>query len=102
MFVRTLAKLCYKQETWRLKAAKRKAGLVVCEANRLSSSIKRKKGGGCFKTTPLTKQGEIAKEDLDALQRGNLLKILSQQLYLLVLPHLVCLICIGNEEFTDE
>jgi hypothetical protein len=101
-FVRTLAELCHKQETRRPKAAKRKAGLVVCEGNGPSSSSKRKKGDGCFKTTPLTQQGEIAKEQLNVLQRGNLLEIPSQQLFPLVLPHPVCLICIGNEEFTDE
>ena len=33
MFVRILAELCHKQETRRPKAAKRKAGLVVYEAN---------------------------------------------------------------------
>jgi hypothetical protein len=101
-FMRTLAELCHKQETRRLKAAKQMAGLVVCEDNRLSSSSKRKKGDGCFKTTPLTQQGEIAKEQLNVLQRGNLLEVPSQQLFLLVLPHPVCLICIGNEKFTDE
>lgn len=102
MFVRTLARLCHKQETWRPKAAKRKAGLVVCEANGPSSSSKRKKGDGSFKTTPLTQHGETAKEELDALQHENPLEIPSQQLYPLVLPHPVCLICIGNEAFTDE
>lgn len=50
----------------------------------------------------LTQDGEIAHEELDAPERGNILEVRSRRLYLTMLPHPVCLICTGNEEFSYE
>jgi hypothetical protein len=102
-FVRTLARLCHKQETRQSKAFKRKkVDLVVCEANGPSSSNKRKKGADGFVKSPLTQGGKSATEELDALQCGRIMELPSRQLYPIKLPHPVCLICIGNEEFSYE
>jgi hypothetical protein len=102
-FVRTLARLCHKQETQQLKAFKRKkVGMVVCEPNGSSSSNKRKKGANSLAESPLNQDGGIAKEELDVPQRRKVLEVRSGQLYPTVLPHPVCLICIGNVEFSYE
>lgn len=102
-FVRTLARLCHKQETRKPKAVKRKTvGIVACEASGSSFSNKRKKGTDGFEKSPLHQDCEIVKEELDALERGKILEIRSRQLFPTVLPHPICLICIGNEEFSYE
>ena len=90
-FVRTLARLCHKQETPQPKALKRKkVDFVVCEDNGSSSSSKRKKSVDGFEKTPPSQDGE------------KILETQSQQLYSIISPHPVCLICIGNEEFSYE
>lgn len=102
-FVSTLAKLCRKQETRQPKAFKRKrVDLVPCEASGSSFSNQRKKGADGFEKTPLEQVCKVVKEELDAPRRENILEVGSRQLYPTVLPHPVCLICIGNEEFSYE
>ncbi|KAI1510323.1 DUF3435 domain containing protein [Pyrenophora tritici-repentis] len=102
-FVRTLARLCHKQETRQPKAFKRKnVGLVTREANGSYLSNKRKKGTDSVENSLLNQDGEIAEEELDVPPRGNILQAQFRQLYPRVLPHPVCLICIGNEEFSYE
>ncbi|KAF1364070.1 hypothetical protein EJ07DRAFT_162583 [Lizonia empirigonia] len=66
---------------------RKKAALVACEDNGSSFSNKRRKDADLV--------CEIVKQDLDAPQRGNILEIGSAQLYPTVIPHPVCLICIG-------
>lgn len=101
-FVRTLARLCHKQESRQLKTSKRKLDFVAYGGDGPSSSSKRKKSADSFERTSPTQDGEIVKEELDAPKRGKILEIWSQQLYPTVLPYPVCLICIGNEEFSYE
>jgi hypothetical protein len=69
--------------------------LVAGEANGLSYSNKQKKGTD-------NQDCAIAKEELDVPQHGNILEVQSRQLFPIVAPHPICLICIGNEEFLDE
>jgi hypothetical protein len=45
---------------------------------------------------------EVVEAALNASQCGDVLEIPSRQLYTTVLPHPVCLVCIGNKEFSDE
>jgi hypothetical protein len=102
-FVRTLAKLCHKQETRQPKAFKRKnVDLVVCEANGSYFSNKRKKGTDGFEKSPLCQLCEITKEGHDASECGRVSKVQPRQLFPTVAPHPICLICIGNEEFSYE
>lgn len=102
-FVRTLARLCHKQETRQPKALKRKkVSLVACEVNGSPSSSKRKKGADGFGKSPINQDGEIVKDELDVPKRRKVLEKRSWQLYPTVLPYPVCLICIGNEEFSYE
>ena len=94
-FVRTLARLCHKQETRQPKAVKRKrVGLVACEPNSLSFSKKPKKGTDSVERSPPNQDCEMVNE--------NDLEARSRQLFPTVAPHPICLICIGNEEFSDE
>tara|TARA_R110002003_G_scaffold2468_2_gene24368 strand:+ start:676 stop:1506 length:831 start_codon:yes stop_codon:yes gene_type:complete len=96
-FVRTLARLCHKQETRQPKAVKRKqVSLVSCEANGLSFSNKRKKGIHGVEKRPMHQDCEVAKGEFDAPNCGNVLEIRSRQLFPIVAPHPMCLICIGN------
>ncbi|KAF1343436.1 hypothetical protein EJ07DRAFT_149673, partial [Lizonia empirigonia] len=81
---------------------RKKVGLLACEANGSSFSNKRKKGTNGFEKSPLNQACEIVKEELDAPRREDILEVGSGQLYPTVLPHPVCLICIGNEEFSHE
>ncbi|KAF1358608.1 hypothetical protein EJ07DRAFT_166844 [Lizonia empirigonia] len=81
---------------------RKKVDLVESEADGSYSLNKRKKGADGFERSPLKQDGEIAKEQLDAPQREKALEVRSRQLYPTVLPHPVCLICIGNEEFSYE
>jgi hypothetical protein len=101
-FVRNLARLCHKQETRQPRAFKRKkVDLIACEANGSSFSNKRKKDGS--EKSPLNQVCETVKEELDALRPvEDVTEVWSGQLYPTVLPHPVCLICIGNEEFSYE
>jgi hypothetical protein len=102
-FVRSLARVCRKQETQQRKAFKRKkANSVVCEANGSYSSNKRKRGGNYSEKSLLNQDSELAKNELNTLQHGKVFEVQSQQLFPTVLPHPVCLICIGNEEFSYE
>jgi hypothetical protein len=102
-FVQALAKLSHKQETRQPQAFKRKrGGLVACEANGSSFLNKRKKGTDSVERSPLNQDGEVADEELDASQRENVLEVQSQQLFPTVAPHPICLICIGNEEFSYD
>lgn len=103
-FVRTLARLCQKQETRQPKAFKRKkVGLIAYEADGSSFSNKRKKCTDGLEKSPLHQVCEIVKEELDVPQPvEDVLEVRSGQLYPTVLPHPVCLICIGNEEFSYE
>jgi hypothetical protein len=95
-FVQALATLSHKQETRQPQAFKRKrVGLVAGEANGSSYSNKRKKGTD-------NQDCATAKEELDAPRRGNILEVRSRQLFPIVAPHPICLICIGNEAFSDE
>jgi hypothetical protein len=95
-FVQTLATLSHKQETWQPQACKRKrVGLVADEANGSSYSNKRKKGTD-------NQDCAIAKEELNAPRHGNILEVRSRQLFPIVAPHPMCLICIGNEQFSYE
>jgi hypothetical protein len=95
-FVRTLARLCHKQETRQPRTFKRKrVDLVACEGNGSLSSNKRKKGTD-------NQDYETEKEELDALRCENAIEVWSRQLFPTVAPHPICLICIGNEEFSDE
>ncbi|KAL1593050.1 hypothetical protein SLS59_009375 [Nothophoma quercina] len=74
-FVRTLARLCHKQETRQPKAFKRKnVGLVTREANGSYLSNKRKKGTDGVENSPLNQDGGIAEEELDVPPRGNILQ----------------------------
>jgi hypothetical protein len=94
-FVRTLARLCYKQETRKLQAFKRKrVGLVSCEPIDLSFSKKTKKGNDSVERSPLNQDCKMVNE--------NVLEARSRQLFPTVASYLICLICIGNEEFSDE
>jgi hypothetical protein len=102
-FVRTLARLYHKQETRQPKALKRKrVGLIAYEANGSSFSNKRKKGTDGVEKSPLNQDYEIVKEELDAQRRENVLEVRSRQLFSIVAPQPICLICIGNEEFSYE
>jgi hypothetical protein len=95
-FVRTLARLCHKQETRQPQAFKRKrVGLVAYEPNSSSFSNKRKKGTNCVEKSP-------QKEELDAARHESVLEVQSRQLFPTVALHPICLICIGNEEFSYE
>lgn len=100
-FLRTLARLCHKQETRQLKAPKRKReDFLVSKVDELSSISKRKKSTDGFEKNSLTQDGEIAEEELDIPPCGNILHARPRQLYPTTLPYPVCLICIGNEEFS--
>jgi hypothetical protein len=102
-FVCTLAKLCHKQETRQAKASKRKnVDLAVFEANDSNSSNKRKKRADGFERSLQTQHSAITKEQYDAPHHENVLEVSSRQLYPTVLPHPVCLICIGNVEYTYD
>jgi hypothetical protein len=103
-FVRTLARLCHKQETRQPKSLKRKkVRLIACETNGLSFSNKRKKCTDGFEKSPSNQVCEIVKEELDAPRPvEDIFEVRSGQLYPTVLPHPVCLICIGNENFSYE
>ncbi|CAN9211393.1 unnamed protein product [Alternaria alternata] len=95
-FVRTLARLCHKQETRQPRTFKRKrVDLVACEASGSSSSNKRKKGTD-------NQDYETEKEELNAARCENATEAWSRQLFPTVAPHPICLICIGNDEFSDE
>jgi hypothetical protein len=101
--VRTLARLCHKQETRPPQAFKRKrVGLVTCEANSSSFSNKRKKGTNSVERSPRNQDCDIVIEELDATRRENVLEVQSRQLFPIVAPYPICLICIGNEEFSYE
>jgi hypothetical protein len=100
-FVRTLAKLCHKQETPQPKLVKqKKVDFVVYENNELSSSNKQKKSADGFEKSSLIQDYKTANEQLNALQRGQILEVQSQQPFPTVLLYLVCLLCIGNEELS--
>jgi hypothetical protein len=102
-FVRTLARLCHKQETRQPKAFKRKnVDLVTHEANGSYLSNKRKKGTDGGEKSPLNQDCEIVNEELDVPRRENDLEVRSRQLFPTMAPHPICLICIGNEEFSYE
>jgi hypothetical protein len=102
-FVQTLATLSHKQETRQPQAFKRKrGGLVACKANGSSFSNKRKKGTDSVERSPLNQECEIVKEELNTPQRENVMELRSRQLFPTVAPHPICLICIGNKEFSDE
>jgi hypothetical protein len=102
-FVQTLARLCHRQETRQRKAFKRKGvGLVTREANGSYLSNKRKKGTDGVKKSPLNHDCEIVNEELNVPRRENDLEVRSQQLFPTTAPHPICLICIGNEEFSFE
>jgi hypothetical protein len=102
-FVRTLARLCHRQETRLPQAFKRKrVGLVTCEANGSSFSNKRKKSTDDVERSPRNQDCDIVIEEVDAPRRENFLEVRSQQLFPIVAPHPICLICIGNEEFSYE
>jgi hypothetical protein len=101
-FVQTLARLCHKQETRRPKAFKRKQVAPVAEANTSSFSNKRQKDANGYEKSLVNEDCEIMKGELNTPQRENILGIGSGQLYPIVLPYPVCLICIGNGEFSYE
>ncbi|KAI4636731.1 hypothetical protein J4E93_011001 [Alternaria ventricosa] len=102
-FVRTLARLCHKQETRQLKAFKRKnVGLAAYEAKGSSFSNNRNKGTNGVEKSPINQDGEIAEDELDVPKRRKVLEVQPVTLYPTVLPYPVCLICIGNEEFSYE
>jgi hypothetical protein len=95
-FVRTLARLCHKQETRQPQAFKRKrVGLVACEANSSYFSNKQKKSTIGVERSPL-------KEELEGARHKNVLEVRSRQLFPTVALHLLCLICIENKEFSYE
>ncbi|EMD65860.1 hypothetical protein COCSADRAFT_310320 [Bipolaris sorokiniana ND90Pr] len=102
-FVRTLARLCHKQETRQPKAFKRKkVGLAAYEANGSFFSNKRNKGTNGVEKSPLNQDYEIVKEQHDASARGQTLEIRSRQQFPTMAPHPICLFCIGNEQFSYE
>ena len=102
-FVRTLARLCHKQETRQLKAFKRKnVGLAAYEAKGSSFSNNRNKGTNGIEKRPINQDGEIVEDELDVPKRRKVLEVQPGTLYPTVLPYPVCLICIGNKEFSYE
>lgn len=92
--IHTLARLCRLQETPRPKARKRK---VDCVEDSVSSS---KEGGPLIKSIGL----EIRFEQCGpATSRGEgVADAQSCHLYPMILPHPVCLLCIGQEEGSYE
>lgn len=65
-FVQTLARLCLKQETRRLKVFKRKqVALVACKADTLSFSNTRQKDADGSEKSLVNKDCEIVKEDFN-------------------------------------
>jgi hypothetical protein len=69
---------------------------VVCDDTGLSSPNKQKKSANGFEKSSLSYDCEIANEELNALQRGQILKVQSQLLYPTGLLYPVCLLCIEN------
>ncbi|KAF2024834.1 hypothetical protein EK21DRAFT_77812 [Setomelanomma holmii] len=88
----------------RARAVKRKhAGLVSLEINGLSFSNKRKKGTDGIEKSLRNQVCDTVKAEPDTIRPvEDVLEIRSGQLYPIVLPHPVCLICIGNAEFSYE
>ncbi|KAF2844512.1 hypothetical protein T440DRAFT_548498 [Plenodomus tracheiphilus IPT5] len=96
-FVRNLTDLCHKQETRKPKALKRKkVNSVLYEPTGSNYSNKRKTGADGIEKSSPDQDGEIARDERDAPQREKFL----DGGYPVKLPHPVCLICIGNEEFS--
>jgi hypothetical protein len=76
--MRTLARLCYRQETRLPQAFKRKrVGLVICKANSLSFLNKRKKSTANVKRSPRNLDYNIVIEEVNLLQRENFLEVQS-------------------------
>ena len=90
-FVRDLIRLCRKQETRRPNASKRKKSEWIACTDGASS--KRNKCGSIL-------DGVV--RDTDPLRHITTVEIQSLSDFPIVLPHPVCLICIGNEELSYE
>lgn len=92
--IQTLAQLCRLQETSRPKARKRK---VECVEDFVSYSKAR---GSLIKPTGL----EIGFEKCapSTFRGEGVADVQSHRLYSTILPHPVCLLCIGNKEFSYE
>ena len=113
-FVYTLAQLCHRQEMPQRKASKRKeTDFVIFESHEASFVSKRKKAINGFENVsndlilhtalgeiPQKSQGgETAKQEPSASEADEIEAVQCPRPYPVVIPHPVCLICIGNEEF---
>lgn len=99
-FVRTLAQLSHLQETRRPKALKRKIDFVEHHATPSSTTCKKNKNGSPNKAISLG--SSIVKQEPDTPRDEEVVEVHSQPLYPAMLPHPVCLICIGNKEVLYE
>jgi hypothetical protein len=97
-FVRVLIKLGRKQETQRPKALKRKIDIVVCPRDQDSSPSKKSQ---CSVALSLYSgdQGTMVEKKESTLTECE---DTWEELYPKVLPHPVCLICIGNSVPTHD
>ena len=92
LFMHSLASLCQQQEARQPRTKKRKeVEFVASESHEAPPARKRSK-------TPAS--GEAAECESDGPGRQNIHATASQHTFPMVLPHPVCLICIGNEEFS--
>jgi hypothetical protein len=100
-FIHTLARLCRLQETRRPKVMKRnRTVFVVCESHRASSPRKKGKVVDCLEKGPQGQGSEVEKQK--PAKRDDITEAQSQHLYPMVLPHSICLLCIGNEECSHK
>lgn len=114
-FIYALARLCHRQETRQPKASKqKKTDFVIFKGSNTSFATKRKKFTDGFENvlkdpTPnhtasdkIPQGAEAAKQESGISEVDQVETIQYPHLYPMVLPHPVCLICIGNDEFSHE
>ena len=112
-FIENLARLCHRQETAQRKPSKRKKiDFVVFESEKTSQVRKRKDIGlkstlnhqtpdhvSLKEESPDNKDCGTVRQELGTSDAAEAETV---QLYPMELPHPVCLICIGNDEFSYE
>ncbi|KZM27296.1 uncharacterized protein EKO05_0008727 [Ascochyta rabiei] len=104
-FVRTSARLCQLQETRQPKALKRKMEQFVAVGdNGVLSLRKCSKGHPSLEvfSLPQCRNGETVDHDPGASRSEEPKEVQCQHTYPIVLHQPVCLICIGNKEFTYD
>jgi hypothetical protein len=108
-FIHALARLCRRQETPKRRVLKRnQPDFVMFQANDTPYRNKRKKIDATLtnvsnnRKSPEHQHSQTVKLELSTFEADDNELVECPHLYPTVLPHPVCLICIGNDEFMYE